>query len=106
MIRLGALLAGLGLLLAACTSVANGASKLPGQNLDAAVALYGPWTEENTPEGQPVYIWRRTLIAAGDKKVCEMRITLGFRRTIGDVVIQGQPDACKLFAIKYVQANQ
>lgn len=106
MFRFAAAITGLCLLLGACTSVANGASKLPGQNIDAAVALYGPWTEEITPEGPPLYIWRRTLLVGDEKKVCEMRITLGFRRTIGDVIIQGQPDACKLFAIKYVQANQ
>jgi hypothetical protein len=109
MVRLAAALTGLALALGACAttgSIGNGASKLPGQNLDAAVALYGPWTEEITPEGQPMYIWRRTLVSGEEKKVCELRVTLGFKRTIGDVIIQGQPDACRLFQIKYVQSSQ
>jgi len=109
MVRLACALSGLCLVLGACassTAIGNGASKLPGQNLDAAVALYGPWTEEITPEGQPMYIWRRTLVAGEVKKVCELRITLGFKRTIGDVIIQGQPEACRLFQIRYVQSAQ
>jgi hypothetical protein len=109
MVRFAAALCGLALMLGACAGgggIGNGASKLPGQNLDAAVALYGPWTEEITPEGQPMYIWRRTLVTGDQKKVCELRVTLGFKRTIGDVIIQGQPEACRLFQIRYVQSNQ
>ena len=79
----------------------NGPSRLAGQELDAAVALYGPWAEEVELEGEPNYIWRRTLIVGDKPRVCELRVQLGFRRTIRRAFLQGQPDACQLYAVRY-----
>ena len=87
-------------LLAGCQSAGNGPSRLEGQNLDAAVALYGPWAEEVHLADRPVYIWRRTLIAGGQPYVCELRLQTGFRGAVTQAYLQGVPDACKLFALK------
>jgi hypothetical protein len=86
--------------LAGCQGVINGPSRLEGQNLDAAVALYGPWTEETHIQDRPLYIWRRTLIAGGEPFVCELRLETGFRNAVTKAYLQGVPDACKLFALK------
>lgn len=88
------------LALAGCQSIENGPSRLEGQNLDAAMALYGPWTEQTLIDGRPLYIWRRTLIAGGQPYVCELRLETGFRDAISKAYLQGVPDACKLFALK------
>ena len=90
----------LAMLLAGCASTVNGPSRLAGQELDAAVALYGEWSEEVTLDGEPTYIWRRTLVASGGPQVCELRVQLGFRRTISRAFMQGLPDACKLYAVR------
>lgn len=84
----------------------NGPSRLAGQELDAAVSLYGPWVESITLQGQKTYIWRRTLITAGEPRVCELRVQLGFRQTISRAFLQGQPEACKLYAVRYEQVKQ
>jgi len=86
--------------LAGCASTVNGPSRLTGQDLDAAVALYGEWAEQVTLDGQPTYIWRRTLLVNGQPRVCELRVQLGFRRTISQAFLQGLPDACQLYAVR------
>lgn len=86
--------------LAACASAANGPSRLTGQELDAAVALYGPWAEQIELGGKPLYIWRRRLIQNGAPHYCELRVELGFRQTIRLATMQGLADACKLFAVR------
>lgn len=89
------------LALAGCASTSNGPSRLAGQELDAAVALYGDWAESVEIYGHPTYIWRRTLIAGDQHLVCELRVELGFRKTIRRAFLEGQPDACKLYAVRY-----
>lgn len=96
-----ALAALLGLVLAGCASTVNGPSRLAGQELDAAAALYGPWVDQTTLEGRPLYIWRRSLMANGQARYCELRVQLGFRKTIRRAFLQGMPDACALFAVRY-----
>jgi hypothetical protein len=86
--------------LAACASVADGPSRLAGQELDAAVALYGPWAEQVELAGQPTFIWRRTLVTGEVRHVCELRVQLGYHRTIRTAVMQGLPDACALYAVR------
>jgi hypothetical protein len=86
--------------LSACASVVNGPSRLAGQDLTAAVALYGPWAEQVELDGQINYIWRRTLIVDGTPHVCELRVQLGFRTTIRGAAMQGLPDACRLYAVR------
>jgi hypothetical protein len=86
--------------LAGCQTANNGPSRLEGQNLDAATALYGPWAEQVNIRGRPLYIWRRTLIAAGQPYVCELRLEVGFRGAISRAYLQGVPAACRLFALK------
>jgi hypothetical protein len=86
--------------LCACAAVVNGPSRLAGQELDAAVALYGPWAEQVDLDGETNYIWRRTLIVDGSPHVCELRLQLGFRTTIRGAAMQGLPDACRLYAVR------
>lgn len=90
--------------LAGCASAAGGPSHLTGQQLDAAVALYGPWADEIEFEDRPLYIWRRSFVQDGSPRYCELRIQLGFRRTIRRAYLQGFPDACRLFAVRYEAA--
>ena len=87
--------------LAGCAATVNGPSRLTGQELDAAVALYGDWADQVELDGQPTYIWRRTLIVGDQPRVCELRVQLGFRKTIRRAFLEGQPDACKLYAVHY-----
>jgi hypothetical protein len=84
----------------ACQSTTYGSSRLAGQDLDAAVALYGPWNDQIQLSGRPLYIWRRTLITNGAPQVCEFRVELGFRRQISRAYMQGMPAACQLYAVK------
>ena len=88
------------IVLAGCASTVNGPSRLAGQDIDAAVALYGEWAEQITLDGQPTFIWRRTLLVNGQPRVCELRVQLGFRRTISRAFMQGLPDACQLYAVR------
>lgn len=90
------------LALANCaSSTINGPSRLAGQELDAAVALYGPWVDEIQLDGRPLYIWRRALINKGTPYYCELRVQLGFRNIIRQAFLQGTPESCKLFAVRY-----
>lgn len=89
------------LVLASCASTINGPSRLAGQEIDAAVALYGPWADEIEFEGRPLYIWRRALVEGGTAYYCELRVELGFRTVIRRAFLQGTPEACKLFAVRY-----
>ena len=96
------------LALAGCqtTAAANGPSRLTGQNLDSAVALYGPWAEQIELEGRPVYIWRRTLIRNGSPEVCELSVELGFREAIRAISMRGVPEACRLYATHTESLNK
>ena len=104
--RSAALIACIGVPLSGCAGTVNGPSRLAGQELDAAVALYGAWSDSIELQGQRTYIWRRTLIANGVPRVCELRVQLGFRQTIRRAFLEGQPEACKLYAVKYEQVRQ
>ena len=86
--------------LAACATSGSGAAQLAGQDLEAAVALYGPWAEQIELAGQATYIWRRTLVAGEATHVCELRVQLGFHQVIRTAVMQGLPDACALYAVR------
>jgi hypothetical protein len=88
------------LALSACETVMQGPSRLTGQRLDAAVALYGPWAEEIQLSGQPLYIWRRTLLVKGEPQVCELRVQLGYHDIIKSAVLQGVGGACELYAVR------
>jgi hypothetical protein len=96
------------LALAACATPAavSGDSRLAGQDIQAAVALYGPWAEEVTLQGQRLYIWRRHFRAAGGASdvYCELRVETGYRTTISRSQMQGFPAACNLFSIRYQSA--
>ena len=100
MVRTGMILLLL-LAVSACATVVNGPTRLMGENLDAATGLYGPWSEQVDLEGRPMYIWRRKLITPVGDRFCELRVRLGFRQTIAKAYLQGFPDACKLFAVRY-----
>jgi hypothetical protein len=89
----------LSIALAACAGAESGPSRLAGQDLDAAVALYGPWADQVVLDGVTNYIWRRTLVVDGTPHVCELRVQLGFRSTIRGGALQGLPDACRLYAV-------
>jgi hypothetical protein len=78
--------------------VSTGRSGLEGQQLDAALSRYGFWSERVTTEGTPTYIWRRSLMADERAYFCELRVETAFRQTISRSVVQGFPDACRLFA--------
>jgi hypothetical protein len=92
--------------LAGCQSTVLGTSRLVGEDLDAAVALYGPWNEQITLKNRPVYIWRRVLLTDASPKYCELRVQLGFRRTISSAYMQGVPAACELYAVRSVSATK
>jgi hypothetical protein len=78
--------------------VATARSGLEGKQLDAALGRYGSWSERLTMEGRPTYIWRRSLVADKQAYFCELRVETAFRQTISRSVMQGYPDACRLFA--------
>lgn len=90
-------------LLGGCVSLVPGEEAVTGQPVDAAVALYGPWAQEALIQGRTVYIWRREVIDEKTKVpyVCELRATVGFRRTIASTVLEGYPQACELFSVSY-----
>lgn len=91
------------LCLAACGTVgeAGGESALAGQDIGAAVGIYGPWETFAVLDGKPTYIWRRSYVAEEKTLFCELRIELGFRRAISRSSMQGFPDACRLFGVRY-----
>jgi hypothetical protein len=87
--------------LAACASTANGPARLAGQQLDAATALYGRWADQIERDGRPVYIWRRSVaLPNGERRGCELRVTLGFRKTIRSTLLEGFQDACRLYDVR------
>ena len=71
-----------------------------------AVNLYGPWDSQMTIGATPIYVWRRHYTASDTKQefYCELRVEMGFRRTISSSQMQGYPAACNLFGIKYTSA--
>jgi len=88
--------------LAGCATAVHGPARLIGQELDAATALYGPWDDQIDRNGRPVYVWRRSIeLANGERRSCELRVTLGFRKTIGSAVTEGFQDACRLYDVRY-----
>lgn len=95
------------LLLAACQTTAEtgGANALYGEELDAALGLYGPYAEYLMLDGKPTYVWRRNFQTADQNYFCELRVETGFRRTISRSVMQGFPDACRLFSVSYKAAR-
>ncbi|WP_374472398.1 hypothetical protein [Phenylobacterium sp.] len=78
---------------------------LSGQELDAAVGLYGPWTEYLVLDGKRTYLWRKRYAGGPQDYYCELRVEMGFRRTISRSFIQGYPQACRLFAARGRQQN-
>lgn len=94
--------------LAGCQTLGevSGGSALSGQELDTAVGLYGPWAEFLVLDGKRTYVWRRQYVADDRKPYfCELRVEMGFRRTISGSTLQGYPEACRLFAVRYRTAN-
>jgi hypothetical protein len=96
------------LALAALAGCANGStiggdSALTGQDLQAAVGLYGPWDTQVELDGVPTYIWRRhyTDPETRTERFCELKVEMGFRRLISRSQMQGYPAACELFSIRY-----
>lgn len=90
--------------LAACSTVreVEGPAAITGRELDAATALYGPWDQKLTVNDQPVYIWRRHVTAPdGRAYFCELRVEMGWRKTIGRALTHGFPGACDLFKVKF-----
>jgi hypothetical protein len=88
--------------MAACATTIDGPSRLRGEELEAATALYGPWDAELIRHGRPVYIWRRSVaLSNGERRVCELRVTLGFRTKIGMATEEGFDEACRLFDVRY-----
>jgi len=92
---------------AGCQTVSEvgGDSALSGQELDTAVGLYGPWQEFLVLDGKRTYVWRRHYLAEEKPYFCELRVEMGFRRTISRTFVQGYPEACRLFAVRYRTAN-
>jgi hypothetical protein len=94
--------------LSACATPAaiSGDSTLSGQDIQAAVGLYGPWDQRVVLGDQPVYIWRRHLRPAGSASdvYCELRIETAYRTTVSRSQMQGYPAACRLFSIRYRSA--
>lgn len=85
----------------ASTGAATATNSLEGQQLDAALGRYGAWAEQTNLGGKPTYIWRRSYVAADQAFFCELRIETGFRQTIAHTSMQGMPDACRLFSVRY-----
>ena len=97
----GIIITALALATAACaTPGAGGESRLAGQDLDAAVGLYGPWSDSMVLNGRPTYVWRRQVTAEAKAYYCELHVQTGFRRTISRTTLQGFPDACRLFGAR------
>jgi hypothetical protein len=96
------------LALAACATPAavSGDNRLSGQDIQAAVGLYGPWDQRVVLGDQPIYIWRRHLRPAGAASdvYCELRIETAYRTTVSRSQMQGYPAACDLFSVRYKSA--
>ena len=96
------------LALAGCatTPTVSGESTLSGKDIQMAVNLYGPWDSQMNLDGTSVYVWRRHYTSSDTHQdfYCELRVQMGFRRTISSSQMQGYPAACDLFGIKYTSA--
>jgi hypothetical protein len=94
-------------LLAGCATEFEGErpSTLYGQPTDAAVALYGRWDESVVLAGKLYYIWRRSVDTDEGPRFCELRLEITERNTIARRLMQGYPDACGLFAARFVPAD-
>ncbi len=105
----GLVLAGavLGAALAGCATEFEGErpSTLYGQPTDAAVALYGRWDESVSLGGKHYYIWRRSVETADGPRFCELRLEITSHGLIARRLMQGYPDACGLFAARFVPAD-
>ena len=94
--------------LSACTTTFEGErpSTLYGQHLDAAVALYGPWSDTLRIGGRQYYLWRRRVETPEGDVFCELRLEITSRRLIARRFLQGYPDACALFTAKFVPVER
>ncbi|MCR5875808.1 hypothetical protein LRS10_17555 [Phenylobacterium sp. J426] len=81
-------------------------SSLYGQHTDAAVALYGPWDEALNLNGQRYYLWRRSVETDEGLRFCELRLEVTERNVIARRLLQGYPDACQLFAARFVAGDR
>lgn len=100
MLRPASIALGAGLL-AGCATTIHGPTRLIGQELDAATALYGPWAARIDRSGRPVYVWRRSVeLSNGERRSCELRVALGFRETIARAWTEGFQDACRLYDVR------
>lgn len=88
------------------TGAATATDSLEGQQLDAATGRYGAWAQQMNLGGKPTYIWRRSYVADNQPYYCELRIETGFRQTISRTSMQGYPDACRLFAVRYSRPGE
>jgi hypothetical protein len=90
------------LAVAACTTTFEGEkpSHLPGQHLDVAVGLYGPWDEQFVMEGKTYYMWRRRVTQEDGDHYCELRLEITPQRLIARRLMQGYPAACELFSTR------
>lgn len=102
----GVVLTAMVLGLSACASAGEvtGSDALSGQPLEAAISLYGPYENFLVLDGRPTYIWRRRYEAEGKEYFCELRAEMGFRRQISRSLMQGFPDACRLFSVRFQYA--
>ena len=93
--------------LGACSTLkeVGGESALSGQQLDAAVGLYGPYAEYLVLAGKPTYVWRRLYPVDALDFYCELRVETGYRRTINRSLMQGYPAACQMFSVRYRSQN-
>lgn len=96
-----ALAISLALATAACGTIPEAARQgLAGQDIDAAIGLYGPWEDHMVLGGRSTYVWRRRLEADATAYYCELHVETGFRRIISTTQMQGFPSACRLFALR------
>jgi len=72
-------------------------SKIYGQNIDAARALYGEYAQQMRLDGKNYYIWRRGDVSEGEQVYCELWVEVGPKRIIARRFLQGHPVACQLF---------
>ena len=72
-------------------------SRLYGQNLDAARAIYGEWATNVKLDGKQFYIWRRGATYEGQQVYCELWVEVAPHKIIGRRFVQGHAEACKLF---------
>lgn len=102
-----ALLAVLGLALAACstTTMVDPPSALNGRGLETAVSLYGPPAGHVTEARRGYYVWRRALVFNDKPHACELRAEIGYRNTISRTTMDGDAGACRMFWVQYTAAD-